>query len=336
MASNIRCFLDVTMGGEPVGRIITVGEKGIGKSGKPLHFKNSSFHRIIKSFVIQGGDITAGNGTGGDSIYGEKFEDECFVHNHDRPGVLSMANCGANTNSSQFFITTKPAPHLNGKHVVFGKVVKGMGVVRKMENIETGSGDVPVVPCVISDCGELGPNDHDGVPEPADGDTMEDYPEDHEPDLLSDQLLNAAEFIRIVGNENFKAQKLVEAVAKYEKAIRYLEFNVDPEVQTAVSEKKIPCYSNAAMCYLKLKNWKRARYMCDKLLNIDPNNVKGLFRRATALKELDELEEAEKDVLEARRLDPEDAAIKKLAVDITKITQARKEKERKAYASMFK
>ena len=117
---------------------------------------NSKFHRIIDGFVIQGGDITHGNGTGGFSIYGRTFVDESFTRKHSCAGLLSMANCGRNTNSSQFFITLKACPHLDDKHVVFGQVIDGMEVVKEMSKVSRDRNDKPRVPIMIVNCGEIG------------------------------------------------------------------------------------------------------------------------------------------------------------------------------------
>lgn len=170
--SNPKVFFDILIGRMKAGRIVMelfadvtpttaenfralcTGGKRIGISGKRLHYKGSAFHRIIPKFMCQGGDFTRGNGTGGESIYGAKFADENFELKHTGPGILSMANSGPNTNGSQFFICTEKTPWLDGKHVVFGKVVDGYSVVQKMEKVGSNDGTT-TEPVVIEDCGQI-------------------------------------------------------------------------------------------------------------------------------------------------------------------------------------
>ncbi|XP_040208150.1 NK-tumor recognition protein isoform X2 [Rana temporaria] len=146
--------------------LVPAGEKGIGKvTGKKLWYKGSTFHRVVKHFMIQGGDFSDGNGKGGESIYGGFFKDENFILKHDRAFLLSMANRGKHTNGSQFFITTKAAPHLDGVHVVFGLVISGFEVIEKIESQKTDAASRPYADVRIVDCGLVGSKSTKDVPE---------------------------------------------------------------------------------------------------------------------------------------------------------------------------
>ncbi|XP_024387922.1 peptidyl-prolyl cis-trans isomerase CYP22 [Physcomitrium patens] len=171
-AKNPIVFFDVTIGSLPAGRIkmelfadivpktaenfrqFCTGE--FRKGNNPIGFKTSTFHRVIKDFMIQGGDFVKGDGSGCTSIYGSKFDDENFIAKHTGPGLLSMANSGPNTNGCQFFITCAKCDWLDNKHVVFGRVLgEGLLVVRKLENVQTGQNNRPKLACTIAECGEM-------------------------------------------------------------------------------------------------------------------------------------------------------------------------------------
>ncbi len=165
-----RCYFDINIDGKPAGKIVfglygktvpktvdnfmelCIGAKSE-KNPKALTYKGSPFHRVIPQFMLQGGDITQGNGMGGESIYGRTFADEDYKLKHDRPGLLSMANAGPNTNGSQFFVTTVVTPWLDGRHVVFGEVIQGMELVSQIEKLGTES-EKPQNPVTVAASGD--------------------------------------------------------------------------------------------------------------------------------------------------------------------------------------
>ncbi|KAJ3087710.1 hypothetical protein HK102_010466, partial [Quaeritorhiza haematococci] len=312
--------------------------------------------------------FTRHDGTGGESIYGEKFEDEDFSLKHDTPGLLSMANAGANTNGSQFFITTVPTPHLNGKHVVFGRVVKGMNIVRRIENIATGANDRPVVPVLIASAGEIPEGADDGVPPPEDGDLYADYPEDQplaeakdENDISSQprEFSKIATECKAMGNELFKKGEYEKAVAKYEKAVRYSEAvhpspedidELDEAAKKTLISVVVSSSLNAAMCHLKVSAYPSAISTATRVLGIidripsskyptlaptDSDKCKALFRRGQARSKMNQFDDALVDLNEALKLAPEDKLIQREIAVVNKVLKERKEKEKKMYQKMF-
>jgi peptidyl-prolyl isomerase D len=360
-----RVFFDISIGGKPAGRVtmelyadlvpktaenfrcLCTGEKGLGKSGKPLHYKGSIFHRVIKQFMIQGGDFTAGDGTGGESIYGAKFEDEAFPKKHEKPFLLSMANAGPNTNGSQFFLTTVATPHLDGKHVVFGEVLNGKSIVRQVENLTTKGGDKPVKEALISDCGELTGDAAlaADVKQPdAMGDPYEDFPEDSTAPLSAQSVLKIAADCKDYGNKAFKAGNLSVGLDKYQKGLRYINEEPDLDNEPASTKAELDALRfslncNSALLNTRLEAWDDAVTSATAALNVtgikDSDRAKALYRRGFASVRLKDEESALKDLEEALRLAPTDASVVTELAAVKAKAAARAAKEKAAYKKFF-
>ena len=299
--------------------------------------------------MIQGGDFTAFNGTGGESIYGEKFPDENFDLKHDRPFLLSMANSGPGTNGSQFFVTTVPTPHLDGKHVVFGEVINGKSLVRKIENMPTQS-DKPNVDVKVVDCGELKGEDYENANkrvQDATGDPYEDFPEDHQGEELTAPLaFKIASDLKGFGNTAFKSGDYNLGLEKYQKGLRYLnEFpepaDSDPkELGEQMKALRFTLHSNSSLLANKVSNFRDAQTWASHALQVadaakakDADKAKAHYRRALAYVGLREEDEALKDLQQALKLAPGDAGITN---EIAKVKKAVKDREAKDKAAARK
>lgn len=317
----------------------------MGKSGKPIHFKNSIFHRVIKNFMCQGGDTTAGNGTGGESIYGNKFADENFTVKHTEPFMLSMANAGKDTNSSQFFITTTATPHLDNKHVVFGKVLKGQSLVREIENLQTDAKDAPQMEVKITDCGQIMEGQDDQFEKSYHGDTWPSWPEDCLSELTAKECLDAVTLSKQLATEALTQRRHYRtAILKYEKAVRYAQTGqklcgTDEGMRNELHSLMISCMSNVALCHVKANRPHQVITQCDRILEFDiedKHKVKALFRRAQAYLSDKNLKKAKTDLEQACAIDNgKDMLLVKTLHDLNQKIKADKDAEKSMYGKLF-
>jgi len=354
-STGARVWFDVSIDGSVEGRIVfslydkvvpkttenfralCTGEKGACTTGKPLHYKGSPFHRVIPSFMLQGGDFTNENGTGGESIYGEKFADENFEKTHDRPFLLSMANAGPGTNGSQFFITTVSTPHLDGKHVVFGEVIKGVGLVQQIESYGSQQGETSKE-IRIADCGELAVGDDDGVGVPEDG--FPDFPIELDGEMTNERKVEIGNAAKAVGNKYFKEKDFAKASKFYGKAIRYLDEDAtdgSPADMVAFNTLLASCLSNRAQASLKIGGLEQAVVKdTTRVIGLtgldDVVKAKALYRRSQGQGSDDKKED---DLKETLKLQPGNASAKRDFQALKAKYAKQREAEKKMYGKMF-
>ncbi|TGZ46849.1 peptidyl-prolyl cis-trans isomerase D isoform X1 [Temnothorax longispinosus] len=357
-------FLDIVINSEKVGRIVIelfknivprtaenfralcTGEMGAGTKAAKLHYKGTIFHKVVSQFKIQGGDIVNFDGTSvGESIYGSYFDDENFTLSHDDSGLLSMVNEGTpNTNGSQFIITVQQSKHLDNTNVVFGKVVKGMGVVLEINKVQTNE-DTPVDVIVISNCGELR-NDESWGLEENDGseDVFPPYPEDWDfPShafRLTHQFMEAViQKIKNSGNAYFTQQKFVDAGRKYKKALRYYLWmskhqNMADTFYVSLADLRLTLLLNLAAVYLKQEEYRKAIDLCNEVLETDNMNSKALFRRGQAYTSLKEYKLGLDDLHQVFKMCPD--RVIELQIDkVKKMEKSYSKLEKTTYQKMF-
>ncbi|XP_076176311.1 cyclophilin 40 isoform X2 [Ptiloglossa arizonensis] len=350
-------FLDVAIESEKVGRVVIqlfkdvvprtaenfralcTGEKGVGINGKKLHYKGSIFHK--------GGDIINFDGTSGESIYGTQFEDENFKLSHTTGGLLSMVNEGyPNSNSSQFVITISASTHLDNTNVVFGKVLKGMGVILEVSQVTTIK-DVPLEKIHITNCGELtqvedwGLEENDGTE-----DVFTPWPEDWDYSMHIEgfdykYIMEVIKKIKVSGNDYFSQKNYVDAGRKYKKALRYYKWmiktadTVDPCSELIVNI-RMALLLNLAAVKLKAKKHREVLKLCTEVLQLDKNNSKALFRRSQAYMGLNEYDLGLGDLKRALLISPNNKDILMEIEKVKKVMNSYLAIEKASCQRMFK
>lgn len=345
-------YLDVAVGGINEGRIIIelfnkiapktcenfrklcTGE--VEYEGKKLSYKGSIFYRIMKGFIVQGGDFENNDGTGGRSIYGQFFDDETFEVKHEE-GIVSMANNGKNTNGSQFFIVTdQDIAEIDGQNVAFGKVYEGMDVVKSIESQKTvsieGRGDKPVDDCVIVDCGEW----KEGMKVVIQEDGYPLYPRYYKEE--NPNYLEIAQAIKKNGNDKFSTGKYKEAVKLYKKALRYLMYfvipsskeNDDSKITNEFHSLSVSLHLNQAACYIKMEEYDSAivetMIVLDHPRALKTDKIKANYRKGMSFMAQEKYKEAFDSLKQASSLDEgKDASIKKALLNAAEKLKQEKE-----------
>lgn len=353
-------FLDISIGGVPTGRIVIelfpeapATAERFRQLGPSL--VGTYFHRVIKNFVVQGGDTvhavasrynSSDVGVGG----GGTFPDENLAHSLDEPFFVCLANSGPNTNGTQFFITTAPAPHLQGKHLVFGRVVYGKAVVRAMERVATTAEHVPKpeeLP-VVEQFGSWAQGDpvpvHCACYDPIGGDVYEEWPDDdsHIVKDSSELVYEAAEIIKNLGAALLKAGRPGDALLKFQKLRRYvMEYFPDPDQEpdhyARFQALKTKLFLNMSLACLKMGNHAKCVEYCNVLLDLDltqPQRAKTLYRLGVAMAALNRHKEAVTILETAHALQPDPATLKELERTQAAL-QRKKDKEKAQYAKFF-
>lgn len=327
-------FLDVKIGDENVGRLLLelradvvpktaenfralcTGEKGYSTTGTRLHYQGSRFHKVKSLFMSQGGDIVNLNGSSGESIYGKTFEDENFSLLHE-DGAVSMANLGRpHTNHSQFFVTSGECPHLNGTHVVFGYVIRGIGIVGEMEKYANDEGE-PTKDIVIAGCGQIQPGDDWGINDSDEtDDRLPPFPKDwqkFEANFTITEMLDELNQIKAAGNFFYQQGRWVDACRRYKKADRYFHFFNNKvraiEDRTRLEQFQLTNSLNLAASLLKQEDYENVVFACNSALMLDRTNVKALFRRGQAHNKLKNYELAIEDLRQALAQIPNDRLV---------------------------
>ncbi|XP_076676692.1 cyclophilin 40 isoform X1 [Andrena cerasifolii] len=362
--SNPIVFLDIAVESEKVGRVVVelfkdvvprtaenfralcTGEHGVGINGKRLHYKGSIFHKVLPQFMIQGGDIINFDGTSGESIYGAQFEDENFKLSHLSGGLLSMVNEGyPNSNSSQFVITISASTHLDNTNVVFGRVLKGMGVILEASQVNTVK-DIPIEKIEIIDCGELKASQEWGLEE-NDGteDVFTPWPEDWDPKCIKEldhkHMTEVVRKIKDSGNYYFSQENYADADKKYKKALRYYKWMVKKmDIPNFPNESllntKMTLLLNLAAVKLKKKEHREALDLCTEVLQLDKKNSKALFRRSQAHMGLNEYDSGLADLKNALLKSPNNKAILMEIEKVKQIMNSYLEIEKASCQRMFK